>query len=242
MTVPATAEYIGGFAVTPDGALYVTIDPSSSPTFAGLTLTGQLIVGDGTVSAPAIRGTSSSNAGIFFATDLVRFSVAGTLQGQTNSAGFTFRSRVGLGPTGDGPDAYWTRTSAGSMTLSDETNGKALGIKMLTELTTIAAAATTDTTIQMPAGAIVVGVSVRVTTLIPTAATFTVGDSGSAARFNTGASVAVAAGTTNAGTKAGAYYNASALSVRLTPDLTPADNTGRVRVTIYYIDVTPPTS
>lgn len=121
-------------------------------------------------------------------------------------------------------------------------NGQLAQIKSLSELTTIAAAASTDTAIQMPAGAIVLAVSVRVTTLIPTAATFTVGDSGSAARFNTGASVLVAAGTTDKGTKAGAYYNAGALAVRITPNLTPAAATGVVRVTIHYLDVTPPTS
>jgi len=49
-----------------------------------------------------------------------------------------------------------------------------LAIKSLSEVTTIAAAATSDTTIQMPAGAIVLGVSLRVTVVIPTAATFTV--------------------------------------------------------------------
>lgn len=121
-------------------------------------------------------------------------------------------------------------------------NGQLAQVKSLSELTTIAAAATTDTAIQMPAGAIVLAVSVRVTVLIPTAATFTVGDSGSAARFNTGASVLVAAGTTDKGTKAGAYYNAGALAVRITPNLTPADATGRVRVTIHYLEISPPTS
>jgi hypothetical protein len=121
-------------------------------------------------------------------------------------------------------------------------NGQAFAVQTLTELTTIAAAATTDTAILMPAGALVLAVSVRVTVAIPTAATFTVGDSGSAARFNTGASVAVAANTTDQGTKAGAYYNAAALAVRLTPNLQPAANTGRVRVTIHYVAVTPPTS
>lgn len=114
-------------------------------------------------------------------------------------------------------------------------------IKSLTELTTIAAAATTDTTIQMPANAVILGVSVRVTTIIPTAATFTVGDSGSAARFST-AAVTVAANSTDPGTKAGAYYNASALSIRITPNSTPGANTGRVRVTIYFYTVTPATS
>lgn len=121
-------------------------------------------------------------------------------------------------------------------------NGQAITqLQSLTELTTITAAATTDTTIQMPAGAVVLGVSVRVTTAIPTATNFTVGDSGSAARFST-AAVSAAANSTDPGTKAGAYYNATALSVRITPDASPVANTGRVRVTIYYYSVTPPTS
>lgn len=125
--------------------------------------------------------------------------------------------------------------------LANGANGQAMALLSLTELTTIAAAATTDTTILMPAGAIVVAVSVRVTTVIPTATTFTVGDSGSAARFST-AAVAVAAGSTDPGTKAGAYYNASALAIRITPNGTPAANTGRVRVTITYLASTPPSS
>jgi hypothetical protein len=120
-------------------------------------------------------------------------------------------------------------------------NGQLFQVKSLTELTTIAAAATTTTAIQIPAGAIVVGVSVRVVTVIPTAATFTVGDSGSAARYNT-AAVNVAAGSTDAGTKAGAYYNASAVGILITPNLTPGAATGQVRTTIHYILVTPPTS
>jgi hypothetical protein len=121
-------------------------------------------------------------------------------------------------------------------------NGQLLNVKTLTELTTVAAAASTDTSIQMPAGAIILAVSTRVTVAFPTAATTTIGDSGSAARFNTGSNMLTAAGTTNAGTKAGAYYNASALSVRITPDTPPANNSGRIRVTIHYIDVTAATS
>lgn len=121
-------------------------------------------------------------------------------------------------------------------------NGQLCQIKSLTELTTIAAAATTTTTIQMPAGAIVLAVSVYVVTAIPTATTFTVGDAGSAARFNTGSNVAVAAGTANKGTKAGAYYNASAAGILITPSTSPGAATGTVRVTIHYIEVTAPTS
>lgn len=135
---------------------------------------------------------------------------------------------------------FLVNLAAGTVT-SSGANGQILAVQQLSEETTIAAAATTDTTIQMPAASVVLGVSVRVTTVIPTATTFTVGDSGSAARFST-AAVSVAAGSTDKGTKAGAYYNASALSVRITPNGTPATATGKVRVTIYYYTVTPPTS
>lgn len=121
-------------------------------------------------------------------------------------------------------------------------NGQVVGIKQLTELTTIAAAATTDTAIQIPAGAIVLGVSVRVTTVIPTAATFTVIGASSSTAFQTGASVSTAATTTDAGTKSCPYLNATAQAIRFTPNAQPADNTGRVRVTIHYIEVTPATS
>lgn len=121
-------------------------------------------------------------------------------------------------------------------------NGQSINVESLTELTTIAAAATTDTAIQMPANAVILGVAVRTTVTIPTATSYSVGDSGSATRFNT-ANVGVAAGSTDRGTKAGAYYNAGALSVRLTMNGgTPADNSGRVRVTILYYTVTAPTS
>jgi hypothetical protein len=129
----------------------------------------------------------------------------------------------------------------GNFMSSAPANGQLMQIQSLTELTTIAASAYTDTTIQMPAGAIILGVSVRVTTAVTCTTYFTVGDSGSAARFNT-ANVAKTLNAVDKGTKAGAYYNAGALSVRITPDTTPSDNTGRVRVTIHYLTVTSPTS
>jgi hypothetical protein len=119
-------------------------------------------------------------------------------------------------------------------------NGQAIGIRALTELTTIAAAATTTTTIQAPAGAIVLAVNVRVTVAIPTATTFTV-TGNTSGTFST-AAVSTAANSTDQGTAAGAFYNASAQTIKFTPNATPAANTGRVRVTIFYLLSTPPTS
>ena len=120
-------------------------------------------------------------------------------------------------------------------------NGQQISYKSLTELTTIAAAATTDTVIQIPANVIVKAVSVRVTVAIPTAATFTVTGAGSSTTFNT-AAVSVAVNSTNKGNLNCPYNNGAAQLVRITPSATPADTTGRVRVTIWYEDSIPPTS
>ena len=114
-------------------------------------------------------------------------------------------------------------------------------LKALTELTTIAAGAFTDTTIQIPANAVVLAVSVRVTVVIPTATTFTVTAATAATVYSTTA-VSTAANTTDKGTFSGSSYSATAQSVRITPNLVPAANSGRVRVTIHYYEITPPTS
>jgi hypothetical protein len=159
--------------------------------------------------------------------------------------------KVGQSLNGAGATFPLTLTSGGVATFLGQmvvpsillpgANGQAFVLQALTELTTIAAAPTTDTAIQMPANSIVFAVSVRVVTVIPTAATFTVGDAGNAARFNT-AAVNVAAGSTDKGTAAGAYYNAAAAAVRITPDVQPGAATGQVRVTIHYLAITAPTS
>jgi len=119
-------------------------------------------------------------------------------------------------------------------------NGQSTRIGTLTEETTILAAAETDTAIQIPAGALVLAVSVRVTTVIPDAATFDVGVAGALNRYAD--DLAVAAGTTSPGTMDGVRYYAAAASIRITPNTSPLAATGKVRVTIHYILVTPPTS
>lgn len=120
-------------------------------------------------------------------------------------------------------------------------NGQNCFFGAKTELTTIAAAAFTDTAITIPIRARVLYVSVRVTTAIPTAATFDVGVSGATTRFGSGISTAL--DTTDPGNN-GSVDTAYAVptTIRITPNLTPAANTGRVRVTIHYLEVGEPTS
>lgn len=103
----------------------------------------------------------------------------------------------------------------------------------LVEETTIHAASYTDTAIVMPAATTILGVSTLVTADIPGPTTaFSVGDSADVNRFQT-ANVPVSLGSTDPGTKAGAYYNATARAVRLSMiGGTPATSVGRVRVII----------
>ena len=135
-----------------------------------------------------------------------------------------------------------TLTLAGVLSLSGSaTNAQAWNVKTLTELTTIAAAATTDTAIQIPLNAVVFAVSVRVTVAIPTAATFTVIGTTTSTAFNT-AALSTVLNSTDVGTQNTPYKNGAAQTIRITPNLTPVDTTGRVRVTIHYYDITVPTS
>jgi hypothetical protein len=128
----------------------------------------------------------------------------------------------------------------GDLGFSMRDNGQQATFETLTELTTIAAAASTDTAIQIPAGALVFAVSVRVTVVIPTAADFDVGVAGATDRY--GDDILVAAGTTFVGTTDAFRYYAAATSIRITPDANPANNTGRVRVTVHFLRITAPTS
>lgn len=125
---------------------------------------------------------------------------------------------------------------------------------MLTELVTLSTVgATTDTTMQIPANSLVLGVTVRVTTGITgiDSTALQIGDATTAARF--GSIAAFTAGTTGVGlnhlqggisTDAAGPIVTSATAVRLTlsggTDNTPS--AGAVRVTIHYISLTAPTS
>lgn len=235
--------------------MVLVIPVPEQPRFVGnKSITGTLTV-SGQILLPALGSDSTPDLAFAVAptTGLRRFtsSIIGVVIGGSAKAVFNGNSVVVAstgkfswaqsGAPNDTEDLILTRSAIASMNIGGQANGQQLGVKTLTELTTIAAAATTDTAIQLPANALILGVSVRVTTVIPTATTFTVGDAGSAARFST-AAVSVAAGSTDPGTKAGAYYNAAAAAVRITPNGTPGAATGAVRVTIHYLDVTPASS
>ena len=233
-----------GFDVTTDGTLKVR---NRAQNANAAVIASVMAVGDGTAPLPSYSFVNDPDTGWYLPSVGSMRAVIGGATRLTLDSGITLVGNTifGADNTYDIGASGATRPRniyAGTGISLGGDNGQSIAVLQLTELTTIASAATTDTTIQIPAGAIVLAVSVRVTVAIPTAATFTVGDSGSVARFNTGTTVSTALNTTDVGTKAGAYYNSSSLSVRITPNLTPGTNVGRVRVTLLYMLSTPPTS
>lgn len=197
---------------------------------------------DGSTGAPTIAFTSDTDLGFYRkSADFIALSATSGFQIENASGtGFLYISAAEntvQAATNVSADGCFTSGTAGFA--FGGANGNIGRLQYLTELTTVAAAATTDTTIQFPAGSVGLGVTVRVTTVIPTATSFDVGIAGATNRY--GATVNVAATTTNSGPSVNAYTSATA--VRLTMNGgTPAANTGRVRVTLHYILLTPATS
>lgn len=127
--------------------------------------------------------------------------------------------------------------------LEETANGAAIKCgPPLTELTTINAAASTDTAIQIPANFRVDGVAVRVIVKPPGTANFTVTGATTSTVFQVGANVSSDATTTDVGMKSTPYLNTAAQAIRITPDASPSDNTGRIRVVILGCTIVPPGS
>jgi hypothetical protein len=128
-----------------------------------------------------------------------------------------------------------THSKAGS-------NGQSLNLMEATTTKTGMSGATVTATNLIPAGSLVLAVTLRVTTTITGATTFTIGDGTTANRWGTG--IALAAGTTttlaDAVTATPAIYP-TATSVVLTA--TGSNFTaGAVRISVFYYSVTAPTS
>ena len=208
---------------------------------AGVAATRQIGLGD---TAGGLGG-SNHWGGIQFSKNTSNEELLGFYTAPAGDVGVERIAIIGNGRIGLGTNAPASLLDlrAGDLTFSGA-NGQLFGINRLTELTTIAAA-TQATTIQIPADAIVLGVSVRVTVKPGgTNATFTVTSTTSGTAFQKGASISSAANTTDPGTKNTPvnYNGVAAQTVTLTFDGTVTDSVGRVRVTIYYMLSTPPTS
>ena len=117
--------------------------------------------------------------------------------------------------------------------------GSAFNVQYLTEDIVIADAATSTSVIEIPANSVLLGVVGVVSTVIPTAADFDIGVSGTANRF--GNDILVAADTPIPNIVSPTVYT-SATAILVTPDQTPAAATGRIRVFLWYYTLTPPSN
>lgn len=236
------------FTVSNAGSVLALDGNTTNPSFAFINNTNR-----------GILNSTSSNGGIDVAMGggirLRLVSGSGAQYGLTLGGTTDLRWNNGsiLQATNDIADLVVSRVAAGAMLIAGAAgaqlaslrqsggNGGYLSHGCQTELTTIAAAATTDTVIQIPANSILISANVYVHTVIPTAATFTVTGATSGTTFST-AAVSTAAGSTDLGTAAGAFYYVNAQAVRFTPNAVPAAATGKVRIVIFYYTVVPPTS
>lgn len=212
----------------------------------------------------------STNSGYLFAFGLlIESGIKGRIVGTDNSpsqvvlsvdhrsvspTANAFQVRRAIGNTGGTVRYAFFYNAAESRSRLLGNDGEQQDRSMLSELVTLSTAgATTDTTIQIPANSLVLGVTVRVTTGITgiDSTALEIGDATTANRF--GSIAAFTAGTTGVGlnhlqggisTDAAGPIVTSATAVRLTlsggTDNTPS--AGAVRVTIHYISLTAPTS
>ncbi len=133
-------------------------------------------------------------------------------------------------------------TAKNDLISEDQANGQQLIVKSATVVKSAMVGATVTATNLIPAGATVIGVTVRVTTLITGATSFDIGDGSDIDAW--GATVAVALNTTTDGTDftwTGPQAYASANSIVLTANGS-SFTAGAVRITVHYIDFTPATS
>jgi len=119
-----------------------------------------------------------------------------------------------------------------------EANGGALRLRCIEEELTGLSGATVTSTAAFPNQSIILGVSLRVTTTITGASSFSCGDGTTAGRF--GGSLGLSAGTTNQGT-IGPSGNYGTTNVVLTANGSNFTG-GAVRVCLLYLELIAPTS
>lgn len=221
--------------------------------------TGPLLLPDGTAAAPVAANVNSVQTGLFFggaADPSIYATTAGTAFLRMTSDQLNLRS-VGLfgwtsGAAGSSMDTILARDAANTLALRNANANQTMRfgtmnaaysqISAVSELHTLAAAATSDTTITIPANSLVVGVTLRVTTTITGCTTLDVGVAGATTRYGTG--IALTSGTTNVspGTTNPTIYSA-ATAIRFTAVGGGASFTaGVIRVTVHYISLSAPTS
>ena len=122
-------------------------------------------------------------------------------------------------------------------------NGQELDAKSVTALVTVSAVKQQATSVQIPANSEVVGVSSYVSVQPPGTSTVDVGVDGSAvSRKRYGANISTSASTAHPGMESPGVSYLVAVSIVLTFNTAPSDNSGRIRLTVHYRTIVPPSS
>lgn len=207
---------------------------------------------DGSASAPSITFASTLTTGFYTNNNSLLGVHTGTVTFRTTNTGFQIGT-LQFGSTASASvDLIVARDAANTLAQrngnADQTrrlggaNGTATDDRTIGTLLSALSGATATATNLIPAGTLVLGVTVRVTTLIEGATSFDIGDGSDVDRW--GASIAVAANTTTSiadFTIASPIYYAAATSVVLTANGSNF-TAGAVRVILHCLRVTAPTS
>jgi hypothetical protein len=122
-------------------------------------------------------------------------------------------------------------------------NGQALGVKILDDLVSVANGVTAQlSTIQLPAGAMLVAIDARVTVALPSVTAYSAcldDDSSGSNPSRFGAAASGTVGSSIKGSKGMPYVDsAGAHEIQFLFTGTTSANTGRIRLTIWYLEVT----
>ena len=221
------ALWVGGLANIAGVTTLANATDSSSSTTGGTIITGGL-----GVAKKLFVGTTAAVGGVLTASDA------------TASTSTATGSVVSAGGLGVAKDSFF-----GGLVEHITANGAAAIIHSVSEnLTLSIAGTTTDTTIDLPAGSLILGVLGRVTTTITTATDWGLGDPTTALRF-AAVNATMTAGATSIGilqwsgavsTLATGPSQPAAAKVRVTTTGTPG--AGAIRITIFYLQLVAPTS
>lgn len=174
---------------------------------------------------------------------LVRYGAATVLSADITGISLSLASNVTAGANGVTAYACTLPDISGdnpaTIVSAQGANAQGLFLRVKTELHTLAAAATSDTTILFPANTIGMIVAVRVTTAVTTSAatnTFSVGVPGATTRYGSGISGGL--GTTNKAPGSADYTSATA--IRFSAPGAETFTAGVIRVTMWYWDAEAP--
>jgi hypothetical protein len=122
-------------------------------------------------------------------------------------------------------------------------NGQELDRKVVTNLVIVATAAQQTTSVQIPANSEVVGVSSYIVVQPPGTSTVDIGVAGSAiSRKRYGVNISTSLGTAHPGMESPGTSYLAITSITLTFNTAPSDNSGRIRLTVHYRAIIPPSS